>query len=782
MADSRLAIRVATGLGWLLLLVFVTVMLESIGNPVTSSLTYVATWILSTTLPGVLVWRAVGRPTTLVQELGFGSVLGIGLLLLAWLPATLLGTPQLMWLWPVGLIAAFVATPSLRRHWLPVRKPDLRTPARWHAAMVVVAGVAFIRLYSIALHLWSLPPKATSVIFQDAWYSLGLSQALARNVVIDDPAAAGITLHYHWFANAHVSATRSMSGLPAAEVSFHLWLVGMLLTLVLVAAAATERTLETAAGEPRRSVAWWAGPVAALMVAALPAAIFLGEPRLPAINNGFVHSSPSGILAMVVVLAVVGPVLDLVSGQGRRGSWVLLLALFALSAGTKPSLLPVFACGGLLLTVVQWLQTRQRPTVPILLTVIPIALAGFAALALIGSADGSRLQLFQTLALDPAFIEASGIEVSLPARGGWITPGLENPPDGMVSLAIGLFALFVLTELPRLIGLLGPLTGRLRRDPGMWWCAGVVGSGWCGLWVLAHPGNSQHYFWRIVIPLGMVLTVTTIVRLLPEPPSRSFPAIAVVSLAGLATAAIYADPDPAFDLVVQVVEELPPGMSDRLRPYAIAGLVAMAVILVVKVVSWRLRRTQVPAVALVAVFVCAVGVGSAAVDLRAAVRYVREDPPVVDRSSSRYVSSAEQRAALWLNAHSDPDDVVATNVLCVPARYRPHCRHAAFWVSGLTGRQLFIGSWSYTEENLAAYGEADDEVQYQRRRAPWPDRVALSLDAVRSPTPATIAALERRGVRWIFADSRATAVSPALEDLATLRYSNREVMIFELRP
>jgi hypothetical protein len=515
------------------------------------------------------------------------------------------------------------------------------------------------------------------------------------------------------------------------------------------------------------------------MVVALPAAIFLGEPRLPAINSGFVHSSPSGILAMVVVLAAVGPVLDLVSGHGRRGSWLLLLTLFALSAGTKPSILPVFACGGLLLTVVQWVQTRQRPTVPILLTVIPIAITGIAATALIGSADGSRLQLFQTLALDPSFNEAAGIEVSLPGRGGWFTPGLENPRDGVVSLAVGLFALFVLTELPRLMGLLGPLTGRLRRDPGMWWCAGVVGSGWCGLWVLAHPGNSQHYFWRIVIPLGMVLTVTMIVRLLPEPPTRSFPAIAVVSLAGLAMAAIYADPDPAYDLVVQIVE-LPPDMPDRLRPYAIAGLVAMVVILVVKALSWRLNRTQVPAVALVAIFVCAVGVGSATVDLGAAVRYARADVPVVDRSSSRYVSSAEQRAALWLNENSDPDDVVATNVLCVPARYRAHCRHASFWLSALSGRQLFMGSWAYTEANLAAYGEADDEVQYQRRRSPWPDRVRLSLDAVRTPRRETIAALERRGVRWIFADSRATAVSPELKDLATLRYSNREVMVFEL--
>lgn len=781
MADPRQASRVVSGLGWLLLLVFVTLMLKTVGDPVTSSLTYVATWMLSTTIPGVLVWRAVGRPTTLVQELGFGSVLGIGLLLLAWFPATLLDTPELMWLWPAAVITTFAAAPSLRRHWLPARDPANRTPARWHAAMIVVAGLAFARLYAVALRGWPLPPKASSEIFQDAWYALGLDQALARNVVIDDPAAAGITLRYHWFANAHVSSTQSMSGLPAPEVGLHLWLVGMLLTLVLAAAAATERILEAPRGDTTRSVPWWAGPVAALMVAALPAAIFLGEPRLPAINNGFVHSSPSGILAIVVVLAVVGPVLDLIRGQGGRGSWLLLLALFVLSAGTKPSLLPVFACGGLLLTVVQWWQTRQRPTVPILLTLIPVGLILIAAVGLIGSADGSRLQFFQTLALDPAFYQAAGITVSLPARGGWLTPGLDDAPSGMVSLAAGLFALFVLTELPRLIGLLGSLTQGLRRDPAVWWCTGVVGSGWCGLWMLAHPGNSQHYFWRIVIPLGMVLTVTTIVRLLPEPPARSFVAIAVVSLAGLVMAMIYAAPDPVFDLVVARVQELPPDLPTRLRPYAIAALVAMVVILVVKAASWRLGRAQVPALALLACFVCAVGVGSAAVDLRGAVRFAQADLPVVDRSSSRYVSNAEQRAALWLNENSDPDDVVATNVLCVPTRYRPHCRHAAFWVSGLTGRQLFIGSWSYTEANLAAYGEADDDVQYQRRLSPWPDRVALSLDAVRSPTPETIAALEQRGVRWIFADTRATAVSPELKGLATLRYSNREVMIFDLR-
>jgi hypothetical protein len=40
--------------------------------------------------------------------------------------------------------------------------------------------------------------------------------------------------------------------------------------------------------------------------------------------------------------------------------------------------------------------------------------------------------------------------------------------------------------------------------------------------------------------------------------------------------------------------------------------------------------------------------------------------------------------------------------------------------------------------------------------------------------------LERRGVRWIFADRGATTVSPRLADFATLRYRNTEVLIYQV--
>jgi hypothetical protein len=652
--------------------------------------------------------------------------------------------------------------------------------------MMVVCGVGVVRLYVLALHLWPLPPSASSTIFQDVWYELSLTQALRHTVAIDDPSAAGVPLHYHWFSNAHVAATQALSGVSAPEVLLHLWLVPMLLTLLFAVAAATERLLQGAVPFAARGpapppaapspVPWWAGPLAALLAGALPAAMFLGEPRLPAINNGFVHSSTSGVLALVVVLALIGPTLDILHGLARRGTWVLLLLLLALGAGTKPSLLPVIACGGLVVVIAQWVRTRTFPLVPAALTLLPLLLIPVAAIAVIGSTGGSRLQLFQTLALDRSLDDAAGITVDLPGHGGWLAPALAVGSGRVWATALGLLAMYLLTELPRLIGL-ASLAGRtLQDDVGTWWCAGVVGSGFCGLWVLAHPGYSQHYFWRIVIPLGIVLTVTMIVRLLPEPRRSALPAVVVVSLAGIGTAAAFVATDP-FLVGGVPVRHRAYSVSERLEPYAVAVVIMAATILVLALTSRRLGWARTPAVVLVACFACAVGATAAAYDIDQAAEKIHAGHQVAD--PSRHLSGDEQRAALWLNRHSADDDVVATNVFCIPAHYRPHCRHAAFWVSGLTGRQLYIGAWAYTEQNLKAYGLGGD-VPYQRLSSPWPDRVALSLDAVRTPSSPVVSALKRHDVRWIFADRGATTVSPRLADFATLRYRNAEVEIYQL--
>ena len=775
---TRNRIGAATALGWLLVLSVVVAGLTTVGDPARSVVVYFGVWLASTTVPGVLMWRALARPTTLVQELGFGSVLGIALLLLAWLPATLAHQPMLMWVWPVGVVVAFAAVPSLRRHWWPRRAPKRHTPGRWNAAMMLVCGVAFARLYAVTLQMWPLPPTASSSIHQDAWFQLALTHALGRTVAVQDPSVDGVPLRYHWFSNAHAAATQALSGVSMEEVVLHLWLVPMLMTLLFAVAAATERIVQGAGDESASSALWWAGPVAALLAGALPAALILSEPRLPDIDSGFIATSLSGVLALVVVLAFVGPVLDILHGVAGRGTWLLLLVLLALGAGTKPSVLPVVACGGLLVVIVQWVRTRAFPLTAVVLTLLPLLLIPVAALAVAGSTGGSRLQLLQTLALDPAFDEAVGRDVSLPGRGGWLAPDLAAGSADVWSVALGLFVLFVLSELPRLIGLVGPLGASLRDDPGTWWSAGVVGSGFCGLWVLSHPGYSQHYFFRIVIPLGIVLTVATFVRLLPAGPGRGWPAVAVVALAGVGTAAALTYPWP----LVLVPERLPEGfydVSDRLVSYGVAAAILAVVMVTLRLWSDRRGWARVPALALVACFVAAAGATTAVYDVGRSVRLVSEGEPILDPTSARYISGDEQRAALWLKAHSDEDDLVATNVFCVPVRYKAGCHHASFWVQGLTGRQLLIGGWAYTEENLAAYGRGGD-VRYHRLASPWPDRVTLSIKAVRSPDSEVMSELERRGVRWIFADRRATEISPELEDFATVRYRNADVLIYRL--
>ena len=480
---TRNRISAATALGWLLVLAGVVAALTTVGHSAWSVLVFFGVWLASTTVPGVLVWRALARPTTLVQELGFGSVVGIALLVLAWLPATLAHQPMLMWLMPAGVVVAFAAVPSLRRHWWPRRPQDRHTPGRWHAAMMLVCGVAFARLYAMTLKVWPLPPTPSSSIHQDAWFQLSLTHALGRTVAVQDPSADGVPLHYHWFANAHAAATQALSGVSMSDVVLHLWLVPMLVTLLFAVAAATERIVQGAGGQPASPALWWAGPVAALLTAALPAALLLSEPRLPDIDNGFIPTSLSGVLALVLVLAFVGPVLDILHGLAGRGTWLLLLVLLALGAGTKPSLLPVVACGGFLAMIAQWVRTRAFPLTAGVLTLLPLLLIPVAAVAVFGSTDGSRVQLLQTLALDPGFDEAVGPDdVSLPGRGGWLAPDLAAGSSEVWVVALGLFALFVLSELPRLIGLVGPLPSRLGTTPGCggapaWWGRGSAGCG-----------------------------------------------------------------------------------------------------------------------------------------------------------------------------------------------------------------------------------------------------------------------------------------------------------------
>jgi hypothetical protein len=147
--------------------------------------------------------------------------------------------------------------------------------------------------------------------------------------------------------------------------------------------------------------------------------------------------------------------------------------------------------------------------------------------------------------------------------------------------------------------------------------------------------------------------------------------------------------------------------------------------------------------------------------------------------SYSYVSPEQSKAALWLKRHSTSTSVVATNQFCWPMGHDvPNCLVNSAWLSGISGRRLVLGDWTYTSATMSAY---DGTVPINRMPPPWPDRVALSKQAVENPTPAVLQRLRKDyGARWIFADRRATRISPALGRLADLRYHSANIRIYRL--
>jgi hypothetical protein len=71
--------------------------------------------------------------------------------------------------------------------------------------------------------------------------------------------------------------------------------------------------------------------------------------------------------------------------------------------------------------------------------------------------------------------------------------------------------------------------------------------------------------------------------------------------------------------------------------------------------------------------------------------------------------------------------------------------------------------------------------RYAFQPSPWPDRVALTNQALAAPTPQILHRLRHEyGVRWLYADQRDGPVSPALNTLATLRHTTGQIRIYSL--
>ena len=107
-----------------------------------------------------------------------------------------------------------------------------------------------------------------------------------------------------------------------------------------------------------------------------------------------------------------------------------------------------------------------------------------------------------------------------------------------------------------------------------------------------------------------------------------------------------------------------------------------------------------------------------------------------------------------------------TNTWCRPAgKQTPGCDARGYIVSGIAGRRTLIEGWAYTNQAMAAQGVGGR--RYTEQPSPWPDRVALTNQALAAPTPALLNRLrDEYSVRWLYADARRNGpVSPALDRL-----------------
>ncbi|MBM0227192.1 hypothetical protein [Micromonospora sp. ATA51] len=142
--------------------------------------------------------------------------------------------------------------------------------------------------------------------------------------------------------------------------------------------------------------------------------------------------------------------------------------------------------------------------------------------------------------------------------------------------------------------------------------------------------------------------------------------------------------------------------------------------------------------------------------------------PVVPMPASRV------EAARWVHAHSDPDDVVATNVHC-RAVVDGWCDARTFWLSGYAERTVLVEGWAFAPRMVGL-----PEGPY----APFwdADRLRANDAAFTAPTSAGLAALrDRYGVRWLVVDRAVAAESPTLRTLADLRFENSRTAVYRLR-
>jgi hypothetical protein len=748
----RQRVRSGVGSGWLptaLLVAVTALVLRFYEVPLPTTAAFGAYLALGIVLPGTLVWRALHRgPGWFPAEVAAGTAVGYAGEVFAYLPARAIGQPLLVLAWPIGVVAAFLAVPRLRRHWRS--RSAERTPTRWAwpiavcVAATVVWSCRFYKVYGLKWPFNSAPDT-------DSPFHLALLGEAKHHVPPATPWVSGEPLFYHWFVYAEMAATSWVTGIEPQVLLLRLAMLPMLAGFVVLVAALARTLFGT----------WWTGVAAVvgtLFVLApnpygWPLADFYTNLGFSPVDDGSalrltVWTGPTQTFGALLFAAVALVLVDLLrTASWRKRRWLLFTVLVAAVMGAKATYLPLLLAG-LLLVVAAAAVFRRRLDTPALTGAgITLVCLVFAQVVLFGGrTQGLRWQPL----LD---VKTAGIGTT-----GYLAGDRTSAVLVVAGIAIGCWS----CVWAGVSGLFGP-AGRARMTAPVVLLLGIGAAGMTATMLFGQSGDSQRFFLESARPYLALAAVGGLAAALPRVGRRTVFALLLAMLAGTVT--------------VYVVRRLdgptiPHTGRGVVWPYAALAIVA----LVASAALFLVRRKVLIAHALVIALLAGFGLATSVSNFAHIVHDGRSTGWRHTEPVEPIVTEGTPEAGRWLRNHSDPDDLVATNAHCLPWPGE-YCTNLHFSVTAYSERRVLLEGWGFT-------GTAHDQAAAQHLWVGyvpyWKPEVLAANDAVfATPTSGTVSALrDTYHVKWIFVDE--TVSRPAFGLLATLRFHSGYCAVYEL--
>ena len=695
-------------------------------------------------VPGMLWLRLLrGRPAHIAEDLTLGLAVGYCAEIATYVVARAIGAPMLFLLWPFATVVAFAAIPALRHHW---RGSGIRAPLAWSWSIAAILG--FLLFYSAGTFFTSQHLTGTDTPYVDMPFHLALIGELRNHVPPRIPYVPDIALAYHWFFYAEAAATSWATGIDAVTLLYRLSGLPMFVGFVILTATAARRLTDR----------WWSGPVAvsvALFGMAATPYMWSGNPVFATQALGNTWLSPTNLFGVAMFAATTLVFIDLLQVDTilPRRHWLLVGLLVCGCAGAKASILPVLIAGSVLAVAgvaVTRRRLNRRAAAGLAVALVALLLAD--VLIYRGSTGGGVVGLNS---LDWfGILHATGVQTAV-ATG--------NPDVHAMHIAALLVALVLWSFM--WAGAFGLLVRRQVScaDPRIMLLAGICAGGLGAALVLSYPGLSQLYYLKGAVGAFGLLTAAGIAAVLPAR-SRYLPLVACIAVAALVGAVA------AHVIAVIGPAKAPTLATDGLSTVLLAIILPVVALLGVAVSAYILLRLAARKWSLlqgaVPLLLIAVVMGFSLPNVATLLR----SPITAKPSSGQAIPGDGIAAAHWLRDHSDPNDLVATNLHCVvPVNKTWLCDSRNFWVSAFSERRVLVEGWAYAGKTTV----------YQ---APFWNQPLLATNdaAFTDPSAITIANLrDEYGVKWLFAYTT-IANQDAIGQYATLRHRNGYFAVFQL--